>query len=139
MGSRRAAAAAAATAAASCCRVGGDRPNAGLVGLGLTTVCGGPRLDAFRATGFSVGEAAAMAAKWTAVPVVAVSPAAVLPAGHGSARTVVAAADGGGVGGVLSGGCGGVRSSLAVAAARLSVAAIAAAAAAVAAAAAAGS
>lgn len=134
MGSRRAAAAAA--AAASCCRVGGDRPNAGLVGLGLTTVCGGPRLDELRATGLSVGEAAAMAAKWS---VVAVSQAAVPPAGHGFARTVAAAADGGGVSGVWSGGCGGVRSSLAAAAARLSVAAIAAAAAAVAAAAAAGS
>lgn len=132
MGSRKAAAAAA--AAASCCRVGGDRPNAGLVGFGLTTVCGGPRLDAFRVTGFSVGEAAAMAAKWTVV-----SAAAMLPAGHKGARTVAAVADGGGVGGVLSGGCGGVRSPLAVTAARLSVAAIAAAAAAVAAAAAAGS
>jgi len=131
MGSRRAAAAAA--AAAFCCRVGGDRPNAGLVGLGLTTVCGGPRLDELRATGLSVGEAAAMAAKWT---VVAFSTAAVPPAGHGFART---AADGGGVSGAWSGGCGGVRSSLAAAAARLSVAAIAAAAAAVAAAAAAGS
>lgn len=140
MGSRRAAAAAAAAAAASCCRIGGDRPNAGLVGLGLTTVCGGPRLDAFRATGLSVGEAAAMSAKWTVVPVVVASPATVPPAGHdGNPRTVAAVADGGGVGGVLSGGCGGVRSSPAVAAARLSVAAIAAAAAVVAAAAAAGS
>lgn len=134
MGSRRAAAAAAAAAAASCCRVGGDRPNAGLVGFGLTTVCGGPRFDAFSATGFSVGEAAAMAAKWTAS-----AAAAVLPVWHGGANTV--AADGGGVGGVLSGALAGVRSSDAGAGAicRLSLAAIAAAAAAVAAAAAAGS
>lgn len=110
MGSRSAAAAAAAS-----CWIGGDRPNVGLVGLGRTTVwSGGPRLDAVRATGFSGGETAAVAAKLPAMPA---ATSVVLPTTVWHGTSTVADADvGGGVGGALlgggGGGCGGgVRSS----------------------------